>query len=171
MLWRSKAPESHAAPCGRSTPRWSVAGGGQSPSPTRSTAGLSGWRAMVLVGPPLSERRAGSRRGLVAGRELLARSKPQEVPLSMLKPPSTNPKPPQFLPLALLAIIVLRSVAPSGETLVMVALRRLLALFWEKVLFTTVSGPSSLKMAPPWLALLRYKVVFVTVSVPLWLKM
>jgi hypothetical protein len=47
----SNAPMSHAAPCGRPTPRWSLAGGGQGPPP--SMAALTAFSAMVCVGPPL----------------------------------------------------------------------------------------------------------------------
>jgi len=49
----SKAPESQRIPCGRVTPRWSVAGGEQ-PLVTRSIARLSSPIAIVSVGPPLS---------------------------------------------------------------------------------------------------------------------
>ena len=47
----SKAPMSHAAPCGRLTPRWSVAGGGIRRSRHRSLG--SAPSACVCVGPPL----------------------------------------------------------------------------------------------------------------------
>lgn len=59
-------------------------GGGQAPSPTKSTAGLSGWRATAWVSPPLSCNPAGSRRGLVFEREPVAWVKRQEAPLSIL---------------------------------------------------------------------------------------
>ena len=48
----SNAPISQAGPCGRVTPRWSVAGGGQSGLPV-SIAGLPSKSAWVKVGPPL----------------------------------------------------------------------------------------------------------------------
>src|SRR5829696_1800052 len=105
----SKDPESQASPCGRSTPRWSVLGGGQAPSATRSTAGLSGRRAMVWVGPPLSARPAGSRRGSVLAREPVSGVKPQESASSMLWPPSVT-SPEQFPPEMLLATMALRRV-------------------------------------------------------------
>src|SRR5689334_16675693 len=48
----SYAPLSQAAPCGRATPRWSVAGGGQ--FTPLSIAGLSDCNAIVCVAPPFS---------------------------------------------------------------------------------------------------------------------
>src|SRR5579859_694829 len=49
---RSTAPTSHAAPCGRVTPRWSLAG--QPELVPWSTAGLPSTGRCVSVGPPLA---------------------------------------------------------------------------------------------------------------------
>src|SRR5436190_22192742 len=46
----SNAPESHAAPCGRAAPRWSVA---VAQVGARSRAGLNAGSEIVCVGPPL----------------------------------------------------------------------------------------------------------------------
>src|SRR5688572_32403246 len=70
--------------CGRTTPRWSTAGGGQ-PDVTLSTAGLfdeSG--ARVKVGPPLFWR--GPIAGSVFTRSFSPALKPQVFVDSMLKP-------------------------------------------------------------------------------------
>src|SRR3972149_5707597 len=73
---------SHAAPWGRATPRWSVAGGGQSELPA-SMAGLPARRAWVWVGPPLFAR--GPSMGSVLLRWPVP-EKPQVLALSRLWP-------------------------------------------------------------------------------------
>src|ERR671911_3050683 len=116
---------SQALPCGRLTPRWSVAGGGHSTAasiaalgPSQS-AGVSTpeQRAMVSVGPPLSLRPAGSRPAGVLLLEL-GSVRPQVAPSSRLPPSSVIWLPTggvfQFPPLGLLATIVFFSVAPPA---------------------------------------------------------
>src|SRR2546421_3968256 len=82
----SKAPMSQRAPCGRPTPRWSVAGGGQ-PGLPASMAGLPPLSAMVFVGPPLAA--SGSSCGLVPCLSP-AELKAQSAELSMLYPAEMN---------------------------------------------------------------------------------
>src|SRR5581483_9181610 len=63
----SNAPMSHAGPCGRVTPRWSVAGQPAPVAGTASMAGLSGSSARVRVGPPFSARGPNSGSTLAPG--------------------------------------------------------------------------------------------------------
>src|SRR5215216_4490023 len=102
----SKAPMSQAAPCGRLTPRWSVAGGGHSTA--ASIAALGRCKAWVCVGPPLSA--SGPSKGSTPERELLAGLKPQLVPESRLPPSSVMCVLPKQAE-GLLATIVFLSVA------------------------------------------------------------
>ena len=76
----SNAPMSQAGPCGRGTPRWSVAGHPVVAVPPWSIAGLPARRAMVIVGPPWSAR--GASLGCVDDRSV--RTEPHDVPLSRL---------------------------------------------------------------------------------------
>src|SRR5215216_4009438 len=123
----SKAPMSQAAPCGRLTPRWSVAGGGHSTA--ASIAGLSGCKAWVCVGPPLSA--SGPSRGSAES------AKPQSLPgHSRLPPSSVTGRPAQFPP-SLLATIVLLSVAvlpfPMPPALLLALLPEMVELFTSRV--------------------------------------
>src|SRR5215203_1153559 len=151
----SKAPMSQAAPCGRLTPRWSVAGGGHSTA--ASIAALPGSKAWVCVGPPLSA--SGPSRGSAES------AKPQSLPgHSRLPPSSVTGRPAQFPP-SLLATIVLLSVAvlpfPMPPPL-------LLALLPEMVELFTVRVPALAFPMPPLSvpALLPEMVELFTVRVP-----
>src|ERR671911_3124602 len=105
---------SQALPCGRLTPRWSVAGGGHSTAASIAALGPAQFagvptpeqRAMVSVGPPLSLRPAGSRPAGVSHLELgLVKLHPPSS--SRLPPPSVTGKVPnEKFPPELLATIV-----------------------------------------------------------------
>ena len=168
----SNAPTSHAAPPGRGTPRWSVAGQ-PAPSPP-SIAGLPAWRAIVWVGPPLPAR--GPSSGFVPARSPTAPS--EHVPASSMLCPSEPIDPAQLAPAAALppATIVFFSVTVPPTALMFppvaaeppasVSLTRLApwgrasssvpplpspsARLPANVSFTSVTPPeSSASMAPP----------------------
>ena len=88
---------------GRAAPRWSVAGGGQSPLPA-SIAGLPASRACVKVGPPLLA--STSRSGLALLMSPAA-EKPHVLSLSKLCPREVM-VPEQSFPLLLATIVFLK---------------------------------------------------------------
>ena len=100
---------SQAVPCGRATPRWSTAGGGQ-PAAV-SIAGLPTSSACVIVGPPLSA--SGPSSGFVLGISPAPVSE-HVSSLSMFEPPVVMP--PRQSPPTLSAKIVLVSVTTHPET-------------------------------------------------------
>src|SRR5215208_8131018 len=133
----AKAPMSQAAPCGRLTPRWSVAGGGQATA--ASIAALGRCKAWVSVGPPLAA--SGPRLGSAES------AKPQALPGHSRLEPSSVMVPAQFPP-SLLATIVLLSVAVAAFHMPPPVLLALLPVMVE--LFTVrVAPPPRLSMPPP----------------------
>src|SRR5438105_3684307 len=152
---------SQPRPCGRGTPRASIAGGGQDLA--ASIAGLPGSSACVATNPPLAV--SGPRRGSTLTRSPDSALKPHVWPGNSRFEPPVVIGPTHCAPGALLAMIVLCTMVGPGvgiETPLVLEALRVMTPF----VIVTVAPSLCPKPPSPWADELPLIATFVRVTVP-----